>query len=126
MPKSRLSRQALTRLKKKLIERKRHLVKEIDTRMSEAGASGDERLTDLMDQATDAFQDEMAMSLATQERDELVAIDEALNQMKEGNYGLCTGCGKAIGVKRLEVVPFSTMCIDCKRKQELGLDLDNQ
>ena len=33
-------------------------------------------------------------------------------------------CEKSIGVKRLEVIPFSTMCIDCKRKQELGLDLE--
>lgn len=124
MAKSRISRQMIARLKKELIERKRHLTKEIHTRMSEAGASGDERLTDLMDQATDAFQDEMAMSLATQEQDEIVAINEALTEMKEGTYGLCSACGKAIGVKRLEVIPFSTMCIDCKRKQELGLALD--
>lgn len=124
MAKSRISRQAISRLKQKLLDRKAYLADEIRSRMEEAGSTGDDRLTDLMDQATDAFEDEMAMSLATQERDELVAIGEALNQMAEGTYGVCTACGKAIGVKRLEVIPFSTMCITCKRKQELGLDLE--
>ena len=120
MPNRKLSPQALQRLKQKLLSRKADLIGEINSRMDEIHASGNHRLTDLMDLAADSFDSEMAMSLATQEREELVAIDEALGHMREGTYGFCTVCGSAIGVKRLDVIPFSSLCIDCKRKQEFG------
>lgn len=113
-----LSKDDIRRLKKKLLQRKTYLIGELNSRINEASSSSEARLTDLMDIASDSFDDELAMSLASQERDELVAIAEALGQMREGKYGLCTACGKSIGMKRLEVVPFSTLCIGCKRKQE--------
>lgn len=115
-----LSKENLQLLKKKLLQRKTYLIGEFNSRMNEASASHENRLTDLMDIASDSFDDEMAMSMASQEREELVAIDEALGSMKEGKYGVCNMCGRSIGMKRLEVVPFSNLCIGCKREQEVA------
>lgn len=122
MPPKKLSRGDKERLKKKLLQRKTYLIGEINSRISQASSSSDSRLTDLMDIAADSFDDEMAMSLASQEREEIVAIDDALAQIKDGNYGVCTSCNRSISSKRLEVVPFSILCISCKRKQEEGGD----
>jgi len=120
-----ISTQALERLKKKLLKRKKDLIGGIASRMDEVSNAGETRLTDLMDLASDSFDSELAMSLASQEREELVAIDEALGHMRDGTYGLCSTCGSSIGVRRLEVIPFSTLCIDCKREQEGGGNQDN-
>lgn len=118
MASKKLAKGDVERLKKKLLQRKTFLLGELNCRISEASSSSEARLTDLMDIASDSFDDEMAMSLATQEREEIVAIEEALIQMTDGKYGLCTSCGRPIGMRRLEVVPFSVLCIGCKRKQE--------
>lgn len=48
----------------------------------------------------------------------LAQIDRALHKLEEGSYGRCDKCGKPIGEGRLEVAPFATLCVDCKRLEE--------
>ena len=50
----------------------------------------------------------------------LSAIDEALARMDEGTYGICRRCGRPIGEERLEAIPWATLCIDDKRRDERG------
>ena len=55
-----------------------------------------------------------------EEHDErlLVAIDAALQRIENGTYGKCVNCGAPIPEERLEAMPWATLCIDCKRKEE--------
>ena len=48
----------------------------------------------------------------------LAAIDEALKRIDNGTYGVCQSCGRPIQPERLEFLPYATLCIDCKRRQE--------
>ena len=50
----------------------------------------------------------------------LTAIDAALLRIDEGRFGTCRSCGKPIAEERLEAIPYATLCIDCKRKDERG------
>lgn len=50
----------------------------------------------------------------------LRAIDEALARIEDGTYGRCLSCGQPIAQERLEVVPYTRLCIECKRKEERG------
>jgi RNA polymerase-binding protein DksA len=50
----------------------------------------------------------------------LAAIDAALERIEAGTYGTCERCGKPIGEERLEAIPYATLCIEDKRKQEQG------
>jgi RNA polymerase-binding protein DksA len=50
----------------------------------------------------------------------LSEIDEALKRIEAGTFGTCRTCGKPIGEERLEALPYTTQCIDCKRKAERG------
>ena len=50
----------------------------------------------------------------------LVAIDAALQRIEAGTYGKCVNCGAQIPEERLEAMPWATLCIDCKRKEERG------
>jgi RNA polymerase-binding protein DksA len=46
------------------------------------------------------------------------AIDAALRRIEDGTYGICENGGEQIPVERLEAIPWTTLCIDCKRKAE--------
>jgi DnaK suppressor protein len=46
-------------------------------------------------------------------------IKKALQKIDDGTYGICEECGESISEKRLEVRPVATLCIECKREQEL-------
>ena len=46
------------------------------------------------------------------------AIEQALAKLAEGTYGRCERCGGPIGEERLEALPWATLCIACKRREE--------
>jgi DnaK suppressor protein len=56
--------------------------------------------------------------LRERERGLIGKIDAALQKIKDGEYGLCEGCGEEIGIQRLEARPVAELCIDCKAEQE--------
>lgn len=43
-------------------------------------------------------------------------VDHALDRIKTGKYGICESCGKAIPIERLDVLPYSTLCVECAAK----------
>ena len=48
----------------------------------------------------------------------LQLIDNALDRIKQGKYGLCLGCGKEIPEPRLDAIPYAALCINCQSKEE--------
>jgi len=56
----------------------------------------------------------MMQSLAAK----LAKIDKALERLDDGTYGVCVHCGKAINPERLEILPYTDMCIACQEEKE--------
>ena len=54
-----------------------------------------------------------ARSLAGSLEDQLAAVQEALDRIDDGTYGLCQNCGQPIGDARLEAMPETRWCINC-------------
>jgi len=77
-----------------------------------------ESVGDIIDAAYDSAQDEINSQLAEVESRELAHIENALERMKEGNYGQCEVCSGRIPLARLEALPYATMCIGCQRDLE--------
>lgn len=48
----------------------------------------------------------------------LTAVNEALEKINNGTYGFCDVCGEIIPKERLEAVPYTTLCRDCKDNEE--------
>jgi DnaK suppressor protein len=46
-------------------------------------------------------------------------VNHALEKLEKGGFGICEECGGEISEKRLLARPVATMCIDCKREQEI-------
>src|ERR671913_427289 len=64
---------------------------------------------DVVDAALDSAQDEISSQLAEVESRELANIENALEQMRNGNYGICEGCDEAIPLARLQALPYATL-----------------
>lgn len=113
-----------TKIKKRLLEERERVVKEIseldeDLSKSVEESSGESTHDQHMAEAAAAtLSREMDLSLESNARATLAQIDRALHKLDEGSYGLCDNCGLEIGVGRLEIAPSSTLCVDCKRVQE--------
>ncbi len=63
---------------------------------------------------TDAMEKEKGFLFLQQKEKYLRAIKRALKRIDDGTYGICVKCEKPIPVERLEAVPVTTKCIDCK------------
>lgn len=75
---------------------------------------------DPADAGSASFERETAQSLSNHARRLLTQIDDALRRMDAGTYGRCGSCHEYIEAERLEVLPYATMCMDCKRREETG------
>lgn len=72
----------------------------------------------MADMATDNFDTEFNLGLASSEQQSLNMIDEALRKIKDGTYGVCESCNKPIPQKRLMAMPYAKLCIKCQEDEE--------
>jgi DnaK suppressor protein len=77
-----------------------------------------ENLADVGDQATAVADQNFMLRLREREQRLLKKIDEAISRIRAGTFGICEECGDQIGYKRLKARPVTTLCINCKTKQE--------
>ena len=110
-----------------LLERRRAVVEAIEYLHKENPRSLEEETGELVsgsadqhmaDTATETVDREIDYTLEETDGRLLAAIDEALIRIDAGTYGICVNCGAQIAPERLEAMPWATLCIDCKRKEE--------
>ena len=80
-----------------------------------------EATQDPADMAANAYTKELLFSMSANDRQLLELIDEALERIEEGEFGLCVHCGEPMQEKRLEAVPWARHCLRCQDLQERGL-----
>lgn len=101
-----------------LINRRDALRKALAGDLSQLKELSKQTSGDVVDAALDSAQDEINSQLAEVESRELALIENALEQMRNGQYGLCEGCNCKIPIARLKALPYATMCIECQRELE--------
>lgn len=72
----------------------------------------------MADIATDSYDREFSLGLATNAQQILYEIEEALKRIQEKGFGNCLSCGKPINRRRLTAIPYASLCIECQAKQE--------
>ena len=70
------------------------------------------------DLGSETFEQEKDLGLANAFRVRQAAIEDALDRIKFGIYGVCEGCGRSIDQERLEALPYVATCIECQRESE--------
>ncbi|MCY4662523.1 MAG: TraR/DksA family transcriptional regulator [Acidobacteria bacterium] len=75
------------------------------------------RQGDMADQASGNNEVHIQLKLKQTDAKILQAIEAALRRMEQGTYGVCRDCGESIAPARLNAIPWTRVCIDCKQKQ---------
>lgn len=77
-----------------------------------------EHLSDYADIAAVESDRTFHLRIRDRERKLIKKIDQALQRIEDGTFGLCERCGEEIGIERLKARPVTTFCINCKTKLE--------
>jgi len=124
--KKKYTKKDLVVFKKLIMKRKDEIQDELkhlseDTlRKSQKDAAGDISgyTYHMADVATDTYDREFSLGIASNEREALYELDDALKRIEEGTFGVCETCKSLITKTRLKVVPYARMCIKCQEKKE--------
>jgi len=76
------------------------------------------RQGDMADQATGTNEVHIQLKLKETDAKILQAIEEALQRIEKGTYGVCRDCAEPIAAARLNAIPWTRVCISCKEKQK--------
>lgn len=81
----------------------------------------------MADAGSDNFEQGFALDLMDSEKKLLAEINEALDRIEKGTYGICRGKGKSIPRARLDAIPWARYCVKCAELKEQGrLDEDQE
>ena len=72
----------------------------------------------MADVGSDSNEREKSFMVASIEGNILTELNEALDRIDNGTYGICAICDEPIHPKRLEAIPYAKLCLDCKAKEE--------
>lgn len=72
----------------------------------------------MADVATDMYDREFSLGLASNEREVLNQIDLALKRIADKSFGICGECKKPISAARLKAIPYAETCLKCQEKLE--------
>lgn len=109
---------AILSMRQVLIKRRDALRKALAGDLSQLKALGPKTSGDMVDAALDSAHDEISSQLAEVESRELAQIENALERMRSGQFGVCEACGIGIPMARLNALPYATFCIKCQREAE--------
>ena len=101
-------------MREQLFEMKTKLLGEIDSGMRAEREGNKDEGMDAYDLASEERDREINFILSDRERVKLKQIDDALERMDEGTYGICESCGLEIAEERLDAMPFTRLCRDCQ------------
>ncbi|MBU0467927.1 MAG: TraR/DksA C4-type zinc finger protein [Candidatus Omnitrophica bacterium] len=107
-----------------LIKMREEIVTDIKSMSNVSGGGGEEssdvsgHVLHMADVATDMYDKEFSLGLASKDRELLQKIDEALVRIDHGTFGLCIATKKPISPARLKAIPYAEYCLEYQEKIE--------
>lgn len=113
--------QQIESMRDDLLERKERIERELrslEVAVQQLGADFDDegggQSNHMAEGGAQATEQERNLTIAGDLRGMLNQINEALERMENGTFGICQRCGKPINPERLEAFPYVAYCIDCQ------------
>lgn len=118
-PKSTIDPDLLEEIRLELLRKKQELGSNVSNELDDMREAAEgHHLADMDDLGGDAHDEETQYKILEIESAELGQIDMALDRITAGTFGMCEVCEKPITADRLRALPFTNLCINCKRLQE--------
>lgn len=122
--KQKLTSAEIKRFRAKLLEKRNEILGSVTSMESEALRRERSDLSNLpihmADMGSDSYEIENTIGLMSSERKILVEINEALDRIEDGTYGICEGDDEPIPKPRLEAIPWARYCVGCATLLEKG------
>ena len=118
--KKELDKKTIAKFKKILLKEREQIVGEVKQIVESSKEMGQDGIQDIGDEAANIYNKQVLLSLNENERMRLQEVDEALDRIENGTYGICEECGGPISLKRLEVRSVAKYCVPCLTKLEKG------
>ena len=99
----------LNRFRKKLLKKKDELDQMVSKTEQYGREAGEESTQDVADKAASSYTKEFLFSHSSHERFIMQLVDEALERIGDGSFGVCVACENNIQPKRLEAVPLDSV-----------------
>ena len=109
-------------IKLMLLKEKENLVEEILKIKEQEVTEHD--IGDEIDSSVEEQERKLTMLLQDREQEKLEKIEDAIRRIEENSYGDCEECGEPISKKRLMIVPFTRLCINCQQEEERLREFD--
>lgn len=110
-----------TGVRRMLVERRRELLNEIQSRVRvvrEVGSSRDHYSSPLAETVDTEPEDDLEFALIQMKSEMLDTVNEAVRRFDAGAYGYCVDCGEVISPARLRAMPFAVRCLECEEARE--------
>jgi DnaK suppressor protein len=107
--------------RKRLLDKQDELMRLVSKSDQDGREADEEGTQDLADKAANAYTKEFLFHQSNDNRQILTMVNEALDRIKDGSYGVCQVCEQEVQTKRLEAVPWARHCIECQEKEDRGL-----
>jgi len=117
---NKLDKKTIGKFKKILLKEREQIVGEVKQIVESSKEMGQDGIQDIGDEAANIYNKQVLLSLNENERMRLKEVDESLDRIENGTYGVCEECGGPISLKRLEVRPVAKYCVPCLTKLEKG------
>ena len=104
---------ALASLRVKLEEIRFTMIGDVKEKYKTKMDNLNEQVADIADNAAQSYNRQLMMEFGEHEWEKLRLVEEALENMGNGQYGICSECKKSIPEVRLNIIPFTVHCIDC-------------
>jgi len=122
--KTKLPKEVLLKLQKALLKKRARLMGNVEKLEEESFMNSQKDFsgdisgykTHIADIGSDASGMELMLGLASNQQKLLQQVNDALERIEKGTYGLCLECGKPIPQARLEAIPEAELCLNCADK----------
>ena len=104
--------------RQRLLKLREHILKEVQQLKAEACEEVPNYSMHMADAATDSFDRDLVLGLASFEQEGLYEIDAALKRLEDGSYGVCELTGKPIPWERLEAIPWTRFSLEAENQLE--------
>jgi len=113
-----MDKRRVAAFRKRLEEKQQELTSFLSKARDESRAMGAEDSGDQGEEATLAYNRDMLYSQSDTGHSLLKLVEEALERIEDGEFGICEECGRSIGMKRIDAVPWTPYCRDCQEEAE--------
>src|SRR5207302_317547 len=102
----------------RLLELREHLLRRQNLLARDALEEQPTFSTHMADAGTDTYDRDFALSMLSSEQDAVYEIDQAIDRIRDGTYGVCELTGERIEAGRLEAVPWTRFTVEAEKQLE--------